>query len=93
MAEHAKGPWCVSRSLNGTRIYDAKDRCIAEVLLPDLRANEDEAIANANLIAAAPLLLTACEAILRAHNQSREYIEDGLLVRHLEEAIAKARSE
>lgn len=56
MTEHTSGPW----NVNGSAI-EADDVTIAHVYDPD-ENGPDEYAANASLMAAAPELLSACEA-------------------------------
>lgn len=73
MSKQAKptpGPWQAGRpdtrttsTVTGKWVYDSADRYIAIAACEDGMAQE-ELMANARLIAAAPQLLAACEAVM-----------------------------
>jgi hypothetical protein len=60
-SKHTQGPWAVSQQKGLTLFIVGEDEAIAEV--PHANFNK-ETFANADLIAAAPELLAACERIL-----------------------------
>lgn len=65
LAKHTKGPWHVSEKAMKPIIYDADGWAIADARTFHGKHGDDEAIANANLIAAAPDLLAAlCEYMI-----------------------------
>lgn len=89
--KHTPGEWRTSYTRDGKAILINKGR-VAEVYSDDI--DEDEAEANARLIAAAPDLLGALEAvkfILRITpeiNKQKAFIN---LISDIDTAIAKAR--
>ena len=66
MSAHTPGPWYVD-GLRKTRVATAEDLTIATAHAGADRS-KNKAEANARLIAAAPALLEALEAILRDHS-------------------------
>lgn len=68
MSEHTPGPWTVSdkNSYDDFNIRDGDKRVVAQAIHPWTVDNAaDEVAANARLIAAAPDLLAALEAVVR----------------------------
>ena len=97
-AQHTRGPWRVDRDDSGLFIrmepLGDLDQYLAVYASPD----EEQREADAALIAAAPDLLAACEAALRAleHNRQRGLENMTPLAYEVEidtlrEAIAKAK--
>lgn len=106
--KHTPGPWYVTTGVHSetTDCYDkgetwfnvnGEDGVIADVLHGRcLSADEDEANANAHLIAAAPELLYACEMalqIIREIPDDYEYEDGENPVTILKNAIAKATNQ
>lgn len=92
MSKHTPGPWAIEKESEShsivNRSFEGDEWCIAEVY-----KQTDMAIANANLIAAAPDLLEALNKLLdKAYKQNFNdaYPE---IVEAAELAIAKARGE
>ena len=85
--KHTPGPWKTYFVINSVRVFikDIKDRNLAITNCSGL----DQNIANARLIASAPILLEACEEALICI-RSEDY---GLAKGHLLNAIAKAKGE
>jgi len=87
MTEHTPGPW-----ENDNGVVAGKD--IKDLTRPSFdifdvshwHGNKEEAQANAHLIAAAPDLLSACEAIAHGMKETQ-----GFAPNFLEQAIAKAK--
>ena len=74
MDKHTPGPWRITTDFIG--VYDKDARCIAD--MDSESAHEigyDESLANARLIAAAPDLLAALEAVI---DDLREGIQDAV---------------
>lgn len=92
MSKHAPGPW----SINETHcvIYDRDEKYVGQafkIWLNNKERDEERALANARLIAAAPELLEAlkvCSAELFA--QCADHPRAMLLVEEARAAIAKA---
>lgn len=103
MSEHTPGPWKAVRhgSTAGSIVCDI-GRAL-EIVRSDGGETHNEAIeADARLIAAAPDLLAACEALLEQYPiipwadtamLKREWLEDTQAQRLALEAIAKAHGE
>ena len=94
-AQHTPGPWHV----NGERSIWAKNDRVAKM---DQADGGGETLANAQLIAAAPELLEACELALEALTVTAEESVDGSRMaatarvaakRSLRTVIAKARGQ
>jgi len=69
MTEHTPGPWNVTEvclSLHGEPLRQIEAET---VMVADVYADCDEGMGNAQLIAAAPDLLAACQAFIAADNQ------------------------
>lgn len=104
MSNHTKGPWM--SSAGRALIFSPTHGNIAEVYAPnslnDVKTNE-EAKANACLIAAAPELLEALEAMLVDYANTAACVREGCdcagneypkaIARAARAAIAKARGE
>ena len=96
MSKHTPGPWAIEKKSEGhsivNRSFEGDEWCIAEVY-----KQTDIAIANANLIAAAPDLLEALDYALSALAHCRADKGYGSMqsrAAHLAaNAIAKARGE
>lgn len=88
MSGHTKGPWAIEKESEShsivNRSFEGDEWCIAEVY-----KQTDMAIANANLIAAAPDLLDALEALVSVLDPYDYPDEQG----PARAAIAKARGE
>ena len=90
MSKHTPGPWEI-QTTTGLQIYITQPQNIlnrkpgfyAEVRR--FTTNVDEVKANANLIAAAPDLLEACEIALASDDRNVQHV--------LRSAIAKAKGE
>lgn len=97
-AAHTPGAWRITDDFIG--VHDQQGRCIADMDsegAPDI--GYDESLANAHLIAAAPDMLAALEALLEGTCEAMSFL-DTHLVEHLkpladaaERAIAKAKGE
>lgn len=61
MSKHTPGPWHIGLDIIGTKSETGFDRHIVEMLWDDKQGKAD-----ARLIAAAPDLLSACQAMLKA---------------------------
>ena len=86
MEKHTPGPWRVKdRTENETIVFAGKNFKVAEVEHPHW---DDEAKANAALIAAAPELLAACEAARESLNGFGT--EDKPLLDMIDNAINRA---
>jgi len=89
-SKHTQGPWAVFWDTRGSDILGVGDASGGSIA--HMWRDGEERISNANLIAAAPCLLEALEAVMRCFD-----IKDGLSVRdeqaikHAASAIAKAR--
>ncbi len=84
-AKHTSGPWIVSQQ-QGLRLFIVgKDEAIAETLH---MAWDDEQFANARLIAAAPAMLEALEALA-----SGDWVIKDQLIINAQAAIALAKGE
>lgn len=91
MSKHTSGKWTVHRTVKSTELKDifiyANAEKIARVVVPYTAQRNDEFEANAELIAAAPDLLEALQAVLRvADRATSEFV----LAKN---AIAKALGE
>lgn len=84
MTKHTPGPWRLGPSLGEVRDDDNN------VLCDVYHDSDEQAEADTRLIAAAPDLLAACEALL---NEARQYFPMvcGEAITQGEAAIAKAR--
>jgi hypothetical protein len=96
MAKHTPGPWVATpvAGLGGHffAIHQPEfDNNIAEL---DCSADDEEAAANARLIAAAPELLAACQRLLNTCGLSEDIIDemDVEAIELARAAIAKATS-
>ena len=90
--QHTPGPWRYAGH-GGTHCLDAAGRCIAEAPQPN-GMPESEGIANAHLIASAPDLLAALEALLdwgREHTSPTQPNSPHNLLVAACAAIAKAK--
>lgn len=67
MMNHTPGPWQV----NGSHIYtaDPERAMLAQVFNPGSKASDFPLSANARLMAAAPTLLEALQALMRVHDE------------------------
>ena len=101
MRKHTPGPWAVEDSIDGPIVYSEK----TEVIISDCKnfavpsgSIHEQCSANARLIAAAPDLLDALEAML-AHtaciDPTQGYIpeDDFSAVKQARAAISKAKGE
>jgi hypothetical protein len=91
---HTPGPWNIERPLLNDNIAITVDgivtaECLAVVLTGTRELPEDTA--NAHLIAAAPELLEALEALLADQETMREPYRNEALCESARAAIAKAR--
>lgn len=90
---HTPGPWHVNKKYP-TRVNGPED---APGVLVDCGENVEylEAITNARLIAAAPDLLAACEAVLAGlrYEKGRPVMAEFKMKDFLSNAIAKAKGE
>ena len=82
---HSPGPW----QFDGQVILDADGGHVASPIGCDVADIDDEPIANAQLIAAAPDLLAACERVM----QLAVSVEGDEVFSQVKVAIAKARGE
>lgn len=94
--KHTPGPWAVDD--DGDVCISDLERLIAAVDRRNVTLRKDEAAANAALIAAAPDLLAACEALAEAQQRADagEHVGFGLYVDAVDAAraaIAKAKGE
>jgi len=92
MTKHTPGPWKLGPSLGEVR--DDDDNVLCDVY----DDNDEQAEADAHLIAAAPDLLAACEAcmtlLVRYENRSvAPEIGTGAAINAAHAAIAKARGQ
>lgn len=85
---HTKGPWAAGYMFYNINGPDGEG--VAEVKL--IYRNKAEAAANANLISAAPEMLTACEAAL-VYLKLEQHMSKDELVGFLDSTIKKARGE
>ena len=78
MMKYAPGKWKVTKYDNGFSIYAGHFRCVAERFEVDPSDERLEThIANATLMATAPVLLAVCEAIAAlANGQGRANLLD-----------------
>lgn len=85
--KHTPGPWVIDGFRDEHDLMTADRRMIAKIngLRPAMLEDED----NARLIAAAPELLEALEAVLKAVGP----YDSGLPVEQIKAAIAKAKGE
>ena len=74
---HTPGPWKVTPCYEGLEITSGKYR--VALVGNSIRFSEDEAIENANLIAAAPELLEACEAAIKYNTAIQKRCIDGVI--------------
>lgn len=93
MSKHTPGPWRASWLERNKRCKTGDWAFFGEQLgslvrLRDCAEKNQEAKANAHLIAAAPDLLAACEAVVKTLTDSHELIWQQCVA-----AIAKARGE
>lgn len=96
MSKHTPGPWSTQRALDGSGdvgitapgVRNVIAECFAAMRHRDERAT-DEAEANARLIASAPELLAACEAVLAV--PADEIGRVSCLVPQIVAAVRKAR--
>ena len=100
MGKHTPGPWEVRLSMGSQSIaYDISSDDGRVCSSPRWATpREDEALANARLIAAAPDLLEALEAIMHAHQADIEFDPDPDSPAHdawdmADAAISKAKGE
>lgn len=97
-AQHTPGPWSVDENVNGIHIMQDNPGSV-DLKVARIAGRADDSIANAWLIAAAPDLLDACQAMIRwddAEKNARPFDEDfgkGFYDRMdmCAEAFAKAR--
>ena len=88
-AKHTPGPWTTN---NGFTILSAKGKT-ASSDVPNKTITDDEAIANAALIAAAPELLAALETAKRMINDVEGHCFRGADLMQINAAIAKAKGD
>lgn len=94
MTQHTPGPWKIFDGYGADRrrpiivdcIPDVDGKCIANSICYMSSTNEN-ITANAQLIAAAPELLEALQAIVQAAGNCKEYV---VFQKRAEAAIAKA---
>jgi len=71
--KHTPGPWHFSKVHNftGTHVSYIKSdkKQLAQTRTDDYNSTEQETLANASLIAAAPDLLEACQYVVRWHRE------------------------
>lgn len=92
----SSGPWIGTSTVGSDGdicmfIIESKDRYIADVHVHNT-GDEKEAKANANLIAAAPELLLACEGALNALRLA-PHVDKQQAIDYLIEVIKKAKGE
>lgn len=87
MSKHTKGLWIIDRPTFTEIIVGTETMNICTVLCIDIP--EEEAEANAKLIAAAPDLLEACMHVLENLGQESEDVWE-VEITHLQQAINKA---
>lgn len=86
--KHTPGPWYVAHRGPENRLICNRDITVAEVL-DDCHPDADQELANARLIAAAPELLEACQALVRAID-CRRTLDEIEATRAARKAISKA---
>ncbi|WP_312139951.1 hypothetical protein [Stutzerimonas nitrititolerans] len=89
---HTPGPWSIDKEERW--IIHEPDGKSGTLVVPEIYLDDDEAIANARLIAAAPDLYQHAEALLADVMKRYGITADGLTCPHmrgLAEAIDKAR--
>lgn len=97
-SKHTPGPWKYAGN-NGTHSFDQSGRCIADSPRPNGML-DDEGVANAKLIAAAPELLEALRESVKALDSAHKRLTaggnfaDGIVIDYVRikarSAIAKA---
>jgi hypothetical protein len=96
MSEHTPGPWKTDRNNVHLGQIATIHHCVGndwvEVWSPDWPDDEETQEANARLIAAAPELLTALEALV-SDSMASDFNEHWQSFRQAEAAIAKAKGE
>lgn len=86
---HTPGPWAVDEIRSVQAITWCGEVCIADV---GGNADEEEQLANARLIAAAPDLLAACEAMIAAE-KACDILAGDSAITAIRAAIARAKGE
>lgn len=97
MSKHTKGPWEVNAIDDDTQtgevvVWELLEGKVigAEIVVPSIWLDDEQAIANANLITAAPDLLDALEGCLEALRAYNPECGQAMMARA---AIAKAKGE
>lgn len=95
-AKHTEGPWSIRSFANSYSIESVNDIEVAATTDPaDAGVSDDEAAANANLIAAAPDLLAAlvdAQALLRSHPETVTAADRQAALDSIAAVLAKARA-
>ncbi len=95
MNKHTPGPWtqwaALSSDIYNIRYIDGDNSEPVATIRHPVNMHQSEALANARLIAAAPELLEACEAVLSALNSHQAYDKDMRPL--LRSVITKAKGE
>lgn len=88
---HTPGPWHV----DSTHVSHAINNQEVHIALANIGPGllQEEALANAYLIAAAPTLLEACEYFIEDVNEMGIEIDYAFAVEQIKAAIAKAKGE
>jgi len=95
-AQHTPGPWHVGSDGPDPDIYDAEGYCVVYQVCSGAHDENDDGRTNAALIAAAPDLLAALEAITKTHADAcgfSDWEPATDVIERARAAIAKARGE
>ncbi len=91
MSEHTKGPWRTDASYTDVFAGDDEFICSCEGSRNGLPLRDEEDLANARLIAAAPDLLAACKKMVKLYYPGKdEQQSPGDYIKEVDAAIAKA---
>lgn len=72
MSKHTPGPWKKVFASNNFEVQNSIGKCVADAWSYDIDEDQDQMTANANLIAAAPDLLEALEAVYMMSTRNPE---------------------
>lgn len=98
MSRHTPGPWVRGQGRNAPQIIEGDGR-VAPKIIAEIyyyRMTNTERDANARLVAAAPDLLAACEAVLADNTDANLWGDHGLayaVIEQVEKAIKKAKGD
>lgn len=98
MSKHTPGPWKKVFVINNFEVQNASGKCVADAWSYDIDEDQDQMVANANLIAAAPDLLESLEYLMAiiAQQGDERYLTISLTPEYFDaarKAIARAKGE